>query len=749
MPVPAGLHRLVQDYSAQRDVYRSLACDDARLRRELLHPLFALLGWDIDKTPRQARERADVVREDELRIRSSIAAPDYAFRVGGTRKFFLAAKKPSVDIATDAGPAHQLRRYAWSAGLDLSILTNFEHLAVYDTRIRPGNEDRASVARILLMTCHEYVGKWEELAGLFSRGAVLDGSLERFAGSTKPREGTVRREDAFLSDIERWRTLLAGSLVGTRLDQRAANAAVQVMLDRIIFLRIAEDRGIEPHGRLRTAAAGPGICSRLSDLFRQADDKYNSGLFHSGEEGRSTGEPPEGPMPALAIDDEPLRAILSELYYPESPYEFSVIPLDVLGQAYERFLGKQIEFTAGGAGIGPKPLVRKVGGVFYTPTHVVNFIVANTLGPLLADKRAGPGGAASRLRVLDPACGSGSFLIGAYQYLLDWHRDRYLEDGPERHRRELFQTTAGTWVLAIDEKKRILANSIFGVDIDEQAVEVTKLSLLLKVLEGESAQTLETQLRLFDDRALPDLSSNIRCGNSLVGSDWAGGPRTRLDRDVSIPVNPFDWRSEYREVFETSGGFDAIIGNPPYVSLQSGFIAPDLRAYLQAHYGSYERITDYFALFLERSHSLLANGGYCGMIVPSTLLGNLSFTRLRELLLRTTSIRLLVHMSDGVFRDAVVPTCILTTRTPCKLKNVVRVGTNVQALADETFQSGNIRQSRFLAQPHYVLNVHASDTVDELLSAVMASSVPLGTLLNIKEGIKTGDDKVFLSDSHS
>lgn len=747
MTAPKALAQLVERYAAQRNAYLSPAYNETQLRRELLDPLFRLLGWDIENTQGFAEAYKDVVHEDHLRIGESTKAPDYAFRIGGTRKFFLEAKRPSVDISTDNAPAYQLRRYAWSAGLSLSVLSNFEQFAVYDTRIRPHKDDRASVARVLLVRYSEYVDRWDELANVFSRSALLRGAFDRFSDSTRLKRGTVRFDDAFLNDIEEWRKLLAQTIAreNRALTQREVNSAVQLTLDRIVFLRIAEDRGIEPYGRLRDAAGEVDVYERLTRLFHQADDKYNSGLFHFRDDPHAA-ESPDRLTPSLTVDDKSLSRILRDLYYPDSPYEFSVVSLDVLGNIYERFLGKQITLTARGASIEEKPLVRKAGGVFYTPTHIVNFIVANTLGPLLKDKKPGPRGGASQVRILDPACGSGSFLIGAYQFLLAWHRDRYMEDGPQKHRRELCQTPRGGWALTIDEKKRILVNSIFGMDIDEQAVEVTKLSLLLKVLEGESAHTLERQLRLFHERALPNLSANIRCGNSLVGTDWYGAALTRLDGDTAFSVNPCDWHTEFRTVFEKSTGFDVILGNPPYVSLQSGFIAPDLQSYLEEHYGSYERITDYFALFLERAHTLLADGGSCGMIVPSTLLGNLSFTRLRGFLLKATSFTNLVQLGDGVFRDAVVPTCILTTRKPSKSKALIRVITDVEDLEAGKFESTCVRQSRFLAEPNFLFNLGASDQVDAILKQATSESFPLGTILNIKEGIKTGNDSAFLSD---
>jgi hypothetical protein len=282
------------------------------------------------------------------------------------------------------------------------------------------------------------------------------------------------------------------------------------------------------------------ICERLLLRFRHADARYNSGLFFFDPD-RTRVDAPDTLTARIAIDDRPLRDILKNLYYPDSPYEFSVLPADILGQVYEQFLGKVIRLTAGHhAVVEEKPEVRKAGGVYYTPTFIVDAIVRETLGKLLAGLTlrqamglaARVGRKAFPVRVADIACGSGSFLLGAYQFLLDWYLAAYLADGAQKwatgRNPRLYQTARGEWRLTITERKRILLEHIYGVDIDPQAVEVTKLSLLLKVLEGEDEQTMGQQLALFPERALPDLGRNIKCGNSLIGPDFYDGQRLLL-----------------------------------------------------------------------------------------------------------------------------------------------------------------------------------------------------------------------------
>jgi predicted type IV restriction endonuclease len=431
MPAPPVITDLVERFEQQGDAYKSGAYNETQLRREFIDPMFKALGWDMDNVSGYAEAYKDVIHEDAIKIGGATKAPDYCFRIGGTRKFFLEAKKPSVDIKTDAHPAYQLRRYAWSAKLPLSILTDFEEFAVYDCRVEPKLSDKASVARVLYLNFREYVSQWEEIAKIFAREAILKGSFDKFAESTKAKRGTAEVDDAFLSEIEKWRADLARNLAlrNPRLSQRDLNFSVQRTIDRIVFLRICEDRRIEVYGRLQALLNGEHTYRRLYQLFREADQRYNSGLFYFQKE-RDRVEPPDDLTPELEIDDAVLKKIIRRLYYPDSPYEFSVLPADILGQVYEQFLGKVIRLTEGHqARIDDKPEVKKAGGVYYTPTYIVDYIVKNTVGKLLENKTPKQ---AAKLRILDPACGSGSFLIAAYQYLLDWHRDWCVDHDPKK-----------------------------------------------------------------------------------------------------------------------------------------------------------------------------------------------------------------------------------------------------------------------------------------------------------------------------
>jgi len=651
---PSRILELVEQFRRNRDEYRKHGLNETQLRREYLDPFFEALGWDVANRQGHAPAYREVIHEDAVKIGGVEKAPDYSFRIGGTRKFFVEAKNPAINLKDNPAPAYQLRRYAWSAKLPLSILTDFEEFVVYDCRTRPSATDKTSAHRSLYLTYDQYESQWDEIADIFAKDAVLKGSFDKYAASDRKR-GTATVDAEFLAEIEQWREALAKNLAirNRKLSVHDLNFAVQRTIDRIIFLRICEDRGAEHYGQLQALLNGEHTYGRLKQLFQQADDRYNSGLFHFQRE-KDRAEAPDELTLDLSVDDKVLKDILERLYAPKSPYEFSVFPAEILGQVYEQFLGKVIRLTAGHqARVEEKPEVKKAGGVYYTPAYIVDYIVTQTVGMLCKDKTPRQ---IETLRILDPACGSGSFLIGAYTYLMNYHRDWYVKDGAEKHKKELFQATGGEWRLTTQEKKRILLNNIYGVDIDNQAVEVTKLSLLLKVLEGESDETLKRQLSFVKERALPDLGQNIKCGNSLIGSDYFTG-KMFPDEEEMRRVNPFDWQAGFPEI-KKAGGFDAAIGNPPY----GASLSEEATTYLLANFKLQEYQLDTYLLFLEKILILIKEKGLVGLIIPNTWLLNLQSNRIRQHLFSQTQIEKIVHYRRPVFDKATVDTEITIIR---------------------------------------------------------------------------------------
>lgn len=749
----SAIYSLVERFHQHQHQYRSSKYKETPLRREFVDPFLEALGWDVSNTEGRHELFKQVIHEDSILINGRVKAPDYTLTLGGRRRLFVEAKKPSISIKNSPHPAFQVRHYAWNAKLPIGILTDFEELALYDCRDKPSEFDTAQHARINYLTYDQYVDHWDYLVGLLSPDAIKQGSLEQFARENKTKHGTAEVDDAFLAEMSTWREQLALNIAlrNPGLNTRQLNFAVQSTIDRIVFLRIAEDRGIEPYGRLREATKQSDVYTALSRLFLLADAKYNSGLFHFNPEKGRDGSSLDTFTLGLRIDDRVLQNIIKRLYYPDSPYQFDVIPADILGQVYEQFLGKVIRLTSSGqAVVEDKPEVKKAGGVFYTPTYIVDYIVDQTVGQLLEGRTPGPNGSASKLRILDPAAGSGSFALGAYQCLLNWHLKQYVLS-PNKWARgkepAICQDEDGKWRLTLCERKRILLNNIYGVDIDPQAVEVTKLSLLLKVMEGENEQTLGAQMQLLPDRVLPDLNKNIQCGNSLIGPDFFDGQQLSLgivDEEEMYRINVFDWENAFPNVMR-DGGFDAVIGNPPYVRQE---VIVDSKTYLEKHYNIFHGGADLYTFFIEKGISLLRRDGYFAYIVANKWLKADYGKPLRNWLKTKNLIELIDFGDLPVFHKATTYPCILVVQNSDPHPEF-----NVTHIRDLEFSglSKRVKECQFSVKVQH-LNSSGWSLVTEdkrlLLEKLNKNGVKFDRYLNgeIYRGVLSGRDSVFVID---
>ncbi len=750
MTAPQSILELVDRFAYNRDNYRNPQYNETQLRREFLDPFFTALGWDVENKEGYAEAYKDVVHEDAIKIGGVNKAPDYSFRIGGTRKFFVEAKKPAVNLKDDPKPAFQLRRYAWSAKLPLSILSDFEEFAVYDCRVQPDERDKPAIARTLYIPYTEYDARWQEIEAVFSRSAILKGAFDKYATDNKTRRGTAEVDAAFLKEIETWRESLAKNIAlrNPDLRNRDLNFAVQIIIDRIIFLRICEDRGIDIYGRLQALLNGKDVYPRLLQLFREADERYNSGLFHFRMEKGRDEAGLDTLTPRLNIDDKTLKDILTTLYYP-CPYEFSVLPADILGQVYEQFLGKVIRLDAKHrAVVEDKPEVKKAGGVYYTPTYIVNYIVEQTVGKLVEGKTPRQ---VEKLKILDPACGSGSFLIGAYQRLLDWHQQWYETDGAAKHAKgkdaRLYQGAGNTWHLTTSERKRILLANLYGVDIDAQAVEVTKLSLLLKMLEGETQQTVNATLSMFHERVLPDLDGNIQCGNSLIGPDFYDGRQlTLLDEEEMYRVNVFDWKKAFPKILTgDNSGFDAVIGNPPYIPIET--ITEDDRHYFQSHHKQLERKYDTSIVFILAMLEKLNANGCLGFISSLTWQTGENFRKLREHLFTKAGVETLVSLPFDVFKNAYVDTgTYILRRTPTEEYAIYRFPKKTQVTNLQNLPYAKVSCS-LIMPPDYKIVLESN--TQAILTRVSSSSgfTTLGALTTSTQGLAGNRFKRVSSES--
>jgi hypothetical protein len=631
----AALSALVDSYLAhEREYSNSKEYNEFSLRREFLDPFFEALGWDMSNSGHKP-PHLRVVRFE--RPNEKRKKPDYVFLLPSGAKmvpqFIVEAKAPSESLDTGA-TITQAKSYAWNtpdAPTPIALLTNFGELKVYDGSLRPDpmHPERGLVRpaghATGTLNCREFVANVDFLWN-FSRESVEQGSLEvLLPKSSKERQYRVPVDEAFLHDMTDWREDLAKDLYKRNPSISAAllSEVVQRTLDRLVFIRMAEDRGIIPDRSLldivqtwRQQHPGRPVQNRVNELYQKIHLDLDGEIF----EEHACEQEAYWFTPAL------FATLVESLYFPESPYLFDVIGVELLGSIYERFLGKTIRLTEKRVHVEDKPSVRKAGGIYYTPRPVVEYIVETAVGSRV--KGMTPEQMAA-FRVLDPACGSGSFLVGAYSRLIAEHIDFYSGHPEAAKRGTLYPNLiieGDIPRLSIECKAAILRNSIFGVDVDSQAVEVTMMSLYLKALEGE--QTLPENKAL-----LPRLKQNVRWGNSLVGPD--GQSQATLDGETILrEPNPFDWQSPqdgFGRIL-AFGGFDAVIGNPPYIRIQQlREFAPAQAEFVTRNYPTARGNVDLYIPFIEKATSVVAPHGTVGYIVSHKFFKARYGAKLREL----------------------------------------------------------------------------------------------------------------------
>lgn len=634
-----------------RDNYLQPGYQEAEARKDFIDPMLKALGWDVDHEREHNPYEQEVKVERGVSVAKAQKRADYAFYLKPNFRdvrFFVEAKKPSVDLDRSVDAHFQTLRYGYSANTPLAVLTDFEQIRVLDCRLRP----HPDTALEQVYKAWHYIDfrdrdRFAEFYWLFSREAHADGSYQRRIDELpKPRGGAKQRglfkggyqavDASFLAELEEHRTALAKAFkkADTGLDSETLTEIVQRTLDRLVFLRFLEDKQIETEIGVSHFGKGKGAWADFQAASRRLDGIYNGIVFKRLE---SLDDP------GFAVDDAVFADVCEQLSAENSPYNFDAIPIHILGSIYERFLGSVIRATDKRVFVEEKPEVRKAGGVYYTPEYIVRYIVQQTVGKLIDGKRPGE---IAKLRFADIACGSGSFLLGVFDELLRYHAEWY--NRPENEKRAkrdgCVRNEDNLWQLSLAQRRAILQNNIHGVDIDRQAVEVAQLSLFLKLLEDERATSArQYQLDYARDanlkKLLPDLSSNIVCGNSLIG--WEVSSLLVLDPDEERKLNPLDFETEFRSVM-SSGGFDVIVGNPPYevVEKERSKASWPHQAFVEAvkKSANYEAALggklNMFRFFTVRAISLLKKGGYAAMIVPLSLLADISCSKTRMHLFR-------------------------------------------------------------------------------------------------------------------
>lgn len=713
LKIKKTIQTLVEKYKSNRDFYRTSNFNETQVRNEFLDPLFEALGWDIRNMSGKKTNEREVLLEESLKANAATHSkkPDYTFRLFGERKFFLEAKKPCVDISIDDNPAKQVRRYGYTANLKISVLSNFEDLYIYDTSYKVEDGDTLTKARIKAYHYTDYENAVEELLELIGKESVYTGRFEEVWNNVELNVIHQSVDSMFLEQINQWRLMLGQQILSyvPDIDIDYLGDIVQSYINKILFLRVCEDRNIETYQRLLTIA-DHNSHEELVAKFRDADNKYNSGLFEEliSEE-------------VIGNISSSFWTIIRQLYFPESPYSFTVLSSDILGRIYEIFIAEKLAVVDGVLKIVKKP-ENTERDIVTTPNFVVREILRQTVVEIIQGKTANE---VNNLKCADIACGSGAFLLELYQLLYDSLVDYYLEND----RSKLLQTSIDTYKLPYEMKRNLLLSCVYGVDKDFNAVEACKFGLLLKLLEDEDVNSLSSFHPI-----LPDLSNNIFYGNSLLST-------SDVPKDDALEVNPFDFNDKV---------FDLIVGNPPYMKTE------DIKAFTPKEKSLYEKGNRYrsaykqydkYFLFIERALSLLKPEGYLGYIVPSKFMKVGAARELRNLIAKNAYLKTITSFgAHQVFTDKSTYTCIIVLE---KKKHE-----NFKYSEVNDFIGWKVRNNdayKFCLRSSNTINANTwvlcTDEQLPLLNAVTANAKPLGEIVGedyIFNGIQTSANRVYV-----
>lgn len=705
------LQNLIEKYRSNLAHYQSGRYNETQLRTDFLDQLFTILGWDITNANGKTTSEREVLVEEGLRVRAgdNTKKPDYTFRLFSERKFFVEAKKPHVQIHVDAESAKQVRRYGFTAKLKVSVLTNFEYTAIYDCSHPVSENDSANNSRIKIYHYTELVDHFEEIKLLLGRESVYSGQFDNQWASIESQIARFSVDDLFLQQINGWRLILASEFITIKpeLSEEELNDLTQNYINSIVFLRVCEDRDLEDYETLYLLAKTKDFKSLIQKL-KNSDKKYNSGLFALSYINT-----------LINNADSCIWPIIEELYFPQSTYSFSVFSSEILGNIYEVFLSERIRINADGK-IELQPKKDHIDrDVVTTPGHIVRDIIRNSAVEFCRNKTDKQ---ILNSKFADIACGSGAFLLELFQALQDILIDYYIVHDKSK----LQQLTSHSFKLKLCVKKEILTKCIYGIDKDFNAVKACSFGLLLKLLEGESKDTIELNTSI-----LPKIDNNILFGNSLIDSS------DNIKTTDAITVNPFN--IEHR--------FDVIIGNPPYMATEhmKQLTPLELPIYKNKYKSAHKQFDKYF-LFVERSMQLLKDEGFLGYILPSKFTKVGAGQGLRKILTEQKYLSKLISFgASQVFKDKTTYTCLLFLKKSkqtkfdfYEVKDYRKWLTREESFADAiTYDSAKLDSDTWILEKE----------TNEILQLMYSKSELLGTILGkkaIANGIQTSANEFYV-----
>ncbi|MFH1802883.1 MAG: N-6 DNA methylase [archaeon] len=679
------LKLLVNNFRINYQKYKNLA--EADIETKLVEELFInVLGWSKD----------DFIKQERTQRNGKRGRADYAFYIGDRIVFFLEVKRIGIPLEKEAD--RQVISYALSKRIPFAVSTNFEELKIFCV------EQENAIDRVFRRFKHPeaYLEDFHDLLFLAKESFENNDILKKAEDEDRLKK-RISIDRTLLNDLIFIRKLIADDIEKTqpnKYDSNEKDDIVQRIIDRLIFIRRCEDTSINPDNlyleEIKEIEEGKAYL-KLKKIFQKYNEVYNSGLFAVGV---------DNDCDSVKINDSIIKKLVGYLYESKDKqyiYNFDWIDADVLGQIYEQYLGKILQQTKSGRSkLKEGQAHRKEQGIYYTPIYIVDYIIKNTIGEIAKKKNK-----IKDIKVLDPACGSGSFLIKAFDYIY-----RNLSDTKDAE--QLRFDSQGIYSI----KTEMLKNNLYGVDLDNKAVEITKLNLLLKASEKY--------------RKLPsEIDLHVRHGNSLIEDEKVAG------------LNAFKWSGDFEQE-----SFDVIVGNPPYIRPEN--VDKTERDYY-INSGKFDKMFgrfDLYLVFMERALKLLKKEGYFSFIIPYSFLNQNYSKKLREWILKEFTIMNLIDLSDvKVFEQALVNTCILVIKKKSPSKNhkikLFKPPKEIKSLEDIEYES--INQDIFLDTPQNMIRTDLTQKKIEIIEKIKQQSVPLSDICYCVIGSVPHDSKTGAS----
>ena len=642
------LRVFIEEYENHKDALKTAS---EQTMRTWIDRFLSIFDWNCQDI-NQVQQEKMVSKEEREKLRkigSTHSKPDYTLKNGRVRVNFLDAKDLQDNLKDSQDIAFQARSYGWSAGMECSIVTNIEELVFYGCSQEPKQDDYVENER-LYFKFDEYLDNFDVIFDLLARDNVLNGTqslvlAEKFSIRKADKKDLDLSFAQLLSDF---RLTLARDLYKANPEiikdsTDRLNSIVQSITNKILFIRICEGRSLEEEGLLLSFLEGDFWDSFIEKAIKDYETGYDGPIFSDIDE-----------LKMLNFNNDTFDNFIQNMYEP-SPYKFDVIPVELIAEMYERFLSVEIALQGDEVIEQDKEFYVKQQGAISSPKYMVDYLLNKTFNGLKEIKNLDE---LFKLKILEPACGSGTFLLGILETLEKKAIELYNQGSINSKQEKLFITLEGNVFPTVELRRSLINNCIYAIDMDYPAVQVAKMSLALKLIENFSLPNYNNEFGLNKELLLKNIGQNIYHGNTLVGFDILE-KFEEIEENIEVlgKIVPFDIKDEIVDVFgEARGelkGFDFVVGNPPYVETKRYIDGlPYCREYFKITYNLDDEKADMSIYFIEKCLDLLNEKGKLGFLCQRRFFKTHYGEKTRKYLSKNTAIESIVEFEAiDIFKD--------------------------------------------------------------------------------------------------